>query len=127
MADTAHDPMSLGGREALSPFVDDGFVQVDNETHVLNYDTNILNLDDNREVSPGADMDCDSEIPRTSTESVDHEEDADIEVSIFASQKGGMACWHSQSLHSNLLIFSGSWVRASMFYSLQTIWTPNRL
>ena len=74
MADTAPGPMSLGG----SPLIDDGFVQVDGETHVLNYGTDILNLDDNREVSPGIDTDGDLEIPTTNTDSL--EEDADIEV-----------------------------------------------
>ena len=77
MADTAHNAMSLGGRDTVSPLLDDGFIHVDGETHVLNYDTNILNLDDNREVTPGADMDGDLEIP-TTTDSL--EEDADIEV-----------------------------------------------
>ena len=78
MADTAPGPMSFGGRDTISPIIDDGFVQVDGETHIINYDTDILNLDDNREVSPGVDTDGDLEIPTTNTDSL--EEDADIEV-----------------------------------------------
>ena len=90
MADTAPGPMSLGGRETISPIIDNGFVQVDGETHIINYDTDILNLDDNREVSPGVDTEGDIEIPTTNTDSL--EEDADIEVfmkchSIFPDSK----------------------------------------
>ena len=82
MAGAAHNAMSLGGRDTVSPLLDDGFIHVDGETHVLNYDTNILNLDDNREITPGADMDGDLEIPTTNTDSL--EEDADIEVNLIS-------------------------------------------
>ncbi|KAL4227150.1 hypothetical protein ACF0H5_015123 [Mactra antiquata] len=58
--------------------MDDGFVQINGETHVLNYDTNILNLEENREATPGADIEADADIP-TTTDSV--EEEGDIELS----------------------------------------------
>lgn len=60
--------------------VDEGFVLIEGETHVLNYDTNILNLDDDREVTPGAELDMDDDMP-TGTDSVD--EEGDIEVCNF--------------------------------------------
>ena len=68
---------AMAGRDSATPHPEDGFVQIDGETHVLNYDTNILNLDENREVSPGADIYDDNDLP-TTTGSV--EEDESIEV-----------------------------------------------
>lgn len=57
--------------------VEDGFVHINGETHVLNYDTNILNLDGEREVTPGVEIDLDNEGPTSSgTDSAE-----DIEVS----------------------------------------------
>ena len=106
MADTAQDPMSLGGRETITPMLDleDGFVHVDGEIHVLNPDTNILNLDENREVSPGADMDVNLEIPTTNTDS--NEEDADIEVN-FSVLSDQMMNYYMINSYQNYLIFLG--------------------
>ena len=64
-------------RRRETPILHDGYVHIDGETHVLNYDTNILNLDDNREVTPGADLEDDYDIP---SKSDSPEEDVDIEV-----------------------------------------------
>ena len=44
MADA--DNMDIDG-----PDIEDGFVHINGETHVLNYDTNILNLDTEREAT----------------------------------------------------------------------------
>lgn len=59
--------------------VEDGFVLINGETHVLNYDTNILNLEENREMSPGAEIDGDNDVV-TGTESADEEEDLEVSV-----------------------------------------------
>lgn len=68
-----------GNMDEDVPAVDEGFVLIEGETHVLNYDTNILNLDDDREVTPGAELYMDDDMP-AGTDSV--EEEGDIEVCV---------------------------------------------
>jgi hypothetical protein len=71
--------MADGGSQMMdNQAVEDGFVHINGETHVLNYDTNILNLEENREVSPVADVEPLNDI-MTGTGSGDEEEE-DIEV-----------------------------------------------
>lgn len=69
MADT-------GNLDMDGPAIEDGFVHINGETHVLNYDTNILNLDENREVTPVVEIDLEDAPNSTSTDSV--EEDVEV-------------------------------------------------
>ncbi|XP_060555244.1 leucine-rich repeat and guanylate kinase domain-containing protein-like isoform X1 [Ruditapes philippinarum] len=72
--------MADGGSQMMdNQAVEDGFVHINGETHVLNYDTNILNLEENRVVSPVADVEPLNDI-LTGTGSGDEEEE-DIELS----------------------------------------------
>jgi hypothetical protein len=60
--------------------VEGGFVHVDGETHILNYDTNVLSLDQNRqdtEITTAVGGD-DEEPPQSSY--YDSEEEEDVEV-----------------------------------------------
>lgn len=83
MADTWNDA-DLGIRNGqFSPVVEGGFVHVDGETHILNYDTNVLSLDQNRqdtEITTAVGGD-DEEPPQSSY--YDSEEEEDVEVLII--------------------------------------------
>ena len=70
--------MADGGTQMMdNQAVEDGFVHINGETHVLNYDTNILNLEENRDVTPVADIEPSNEI-LTGTDSGDEEEDIEV-------------------------------------------------
>jgi len=61
-----------------SPTLGDEYMIVNGEPHVLNYETDILNLDENRDVSPGVDIEADNEVPTTT--GTDSDEEGDVEV-----------------------------------------------
>ena len=90
MADS-DGPMSLeeakmwqdGG--SFSPVVDNGFVHAGGETHILNYDTNILSLDDTKEPTGINDDDFDGDFQDPSSYSGTGEEEEDIEVTIMTN------------------------------------------
>ncbi|KAL3852031.1 hypothetical protein ACJMK2_015742 [Sinanodonta woodiana] len=81
----ADDQMSDYQNRNLTPIIDDGFVHVDGESHVLNYDTDILKLDGEREVTNLTEYDDGGDrnpsahrrTPKKSTET----EEADVELS----------------------------------------------
>ncbi|WAR26726.1 LRGUK-like protein, partial [Mya arenaria] len=72
--------MADDGQYSESPALEDGYVVVNGETHVLNYDTNILNLEDNRDATPGQEIEADNDIPTTTATDSDEEGD-DVELS----------------------------------------------
>lgn len=79
MADNWND-QELGIQNGqFSPVVEGGFVHVDGETHILNYDTNVLSLDQDRqptEVATAPDED------QQQSSYYDSEEEEGVEVGI---------------------------------------------
>ncbi|XP_052213909.1 leucine-rich repeat and guanylate kinase domain-containing protein-like [Dreissena polymorpha] len=74
--------MAAKGQLIMDPsIIDDGLVRLSGETHVLNYDTNILNLEENRDVSPGVDVDAENDVPVTTGTDSDSETEEDVELS----------------------------------------------
>lgn len=63
----------------FSPVVEGGFVHVDGETHILNYDTNVLSLDQNRQATEITTAGDDQDQPQSSY--YDSEEEEDVELS----------------------------------------------
>ena len=79
MADNWND-QELGIQNGqFSPVVEGGFVHVDGETHILNYDTNVLSLDQDRQPTEVATA-PDEDQPQSSYYDSDEEEEG-IEVS----------------------------------------------
>ncbi|XP_052090305.1 leucine-rich repeat and guanylate kinase domain-containing protein-like [Mytilus californianus] len=78
MADNWNDE-ELGIQNGqFSPIVEGGFVHVDGETHILNYDTNVLSLDQDRQATEVATA-ADEDQPQSSY--YDSEEEEDVELS----------------------------------------------
>lgn len=81
MADNWNDE-ELGIQNGqFSPIVEGGFVHVDGETHILNYDTNVLSLDQDRQTTEVALTAADEDQPQSSY--YDSEEEEDIEVPLM--------------------------------------------
>ncbi|KAH3819252.1 hypothetical protein DPMN_120986 [Dreissena polymorpha] len=101
--------MAAKGQLIMDPsIIDDGLVRLSGETHVLNYDTNILNLEENRDVSPGVDVDAENDVPVTTGTDSDSETEEDVEVHVDLGTKQQQIYYKTLSILPYLLILNAS-------------------